>query len=160
METIQPYLLPYIISNLAAIIFLISSIYQTKLTRFLFLLLFGWASWLNYTVAHQNPEDYLAYADLAIPIYRDFINGWFKNNITKMVTLISVCQGLIAFGMAFKGVWVKLACIGSIIFFLSIAPLGVGAAFPFPLITAFAAYLIIKKDNLDYLWKFKKVNQS
>lgn len=160
METIQPYLLPYIISNLAAIIFLISSIYQTKLTRFLFLLLFGWASWLNYTVAHQNPEDYLAYADLAIPIYRDFINGWFKNNITKMVTLISVCQGLIAFGMAFKGVWVKLACFGSIIFFLSIAPLGVGAAFPFPLITAFAAYLIIKKDNLDYLWKFKKVNQS
>ncbi|ERM84686.1 hypothetical protein P872_23540 [Rhodonellum psychrophilum GCM71 = DSM 17998] len=124
------------------------------------MLLFGWASWLNFTVAQQNPGDYLAYAELSIPVYRDFINGWFKTNIREMVTIISVCQGLIALGMAFKGIWVKLACIGSIVFFLCISPLGVGAAFPFPLITAFAAYMIIRKDNMDYIWKFKKVNEN
>lgn len=160
METIQPYLLPYIISNISAIIILIFSIYRPKVSRILFLLLFGWASWLNYTVAHQNPEDYLAYADLAVPIYRDFIEGWFKDHIKEMVTLISIGQGLIALGMALNGIWVKLACVGSIIFFLSISPLGIGAAFPFPIITALAAYLIIKKDNLEYIWKFKKMNSS
>lgn len=160
MESLEPYILPYFISNLAAIIILISSIYQTKLARFFFVLLFSWACWKNYSVAHQSPGDYLAYADLAIPLYRDLINGWFKNNITELVTMISICQGLIALGMAIKGIWVKLACIGSIIFFLFISPLGVGAAFPFPLITALAAYLIIKKDNLDYIWKFKKVRIS
>jgi hypothetical protein len=157
MEALQPYLLPYIISNLAAIIILISSIYQPKLARFLFMLLFGWASWLNYTVAHQNPLDYLAYADLAIPMYRDFINGWFKDNITLLVTFISFGQGFIALGMAMKGNWVRLASLGSIVFFLAISPLGVGAAFPFPILTAIAAYLIIKKDKLDYLWKFIKM---
>jgi len=160
MEILQTYLLPYIISNIAAIIILVSSFYQTKLTRLLFVLLFGWASWLNFTVAHQNPSDYLAYAELAVPIYRDFINGWFKNHIMEMVTMISIGQGLIALGVATKGIWVKIACFGSIIFFLSISPLGVGAAFPFPLIAAFAAYLIIKRDDLDYIWKFKKKNPS
>jgi hypothetical protein len=160
MENFQSYLLPFIISNIAAIIILVSSFYFTKLTRLLFVLLFGWASWLNYTVAHHNPSDYLAYADLAVPIYRDFINGWFKNHITGMVTMISLGQGFIALGMALKGIWVMFACVGSIIFFLSISPLGVGAAFPFPLITAFAAYLIINKDDLDYIWKFKKIDPS
>jgi len=67
--------------------------------------------------------------------------------------MISLGQGLIALGITLKGIWVKLACIGSIIFFLS--PLGVGAAFPFPFITAFAAYLIMKRDDLDYIWKLK-----
>ena len=143
-----------------AIIILVSSFFQTKLTRLFFVLLFGWASWLNFKVAHHNPSDYLAYADLAVPLYRDFINGWFKNYIKEMVTMISIGQGLITVGMAFKGILVKLAAIGSIIFFLSISPLGVGAAFPFPLITAFAAYMIIKNDNLDYIWKFKMLNPT
>ena len=160
METIQPYLLPYSISNSAAIIILVSSFYYTKVTRLLFIMLFGWASWLNYTVAHQNPSDYLAYADLAVPIYRDFIDGWFKNHITEMVSLISIGQGLIAMGMALRGITVKLASIGAIVFFLSISPLGVGAAFPFPLITAYAAYMIIKKDNCDFIWRFKMLTRS
>jgi hypothetical protein len=160
MGNLQPYLLPFIISNIVAIIILVSSFYHTKLTRLLFILLFGGASWLNFTVAHQNPSDYLSYSDLALPIYRDFINGWFKNNIREMVTMISIGQGLIALGMTLKGIWVKLASIGSIIFFLSISPLGVGAAFPFPFITAFAAYLIMKRDDLDYIWKFKMLSAS
>jgi len=71
MEKLQPYLLPFIVSNIVAIIILVSSFYHTKLTRLLFILLFGGASWLNYQVAHHNPGDYLAYADLAVPLYRD-----------------------------------------------------------------------------------------
>jgi len=58
MGNLHPYLLPFIISNIAAII-----IFDTALTRLLLVLLFGWTSWLYFTVAHQNPSDYLAFED-------------------------------------------------------------------------------------------------
>lgn len=103
MDTLQPYLLPYIISNSAAIIILVSSFYYTRLTRLFFVLLFGWACWLNFTVAHHNPSDYQTYADLAVPVYREFITGWFKTHIVVMVTMISIGQGLIALGMTNMG---------------------------------------------------------
>jgi hypothetical protein len=109
---------------------------------------------MNYTTSHNNPADYLSYADMAIPVYKSFINGWFKDHITVMVTLISIGQGAISLGMLLKGWWVRLACIGAIIFLMGIAPLGVGSAFPFSLTASFAAYFILKKDDLNYIWKF------
>ncbi len=72
-----------------------------------------------------------------------------------MVTLISLAQGLIAIGMLLNGWIVRLACLGAIIFFFAIAPLGVGSGFPFTLITALAIYFILKNDDLNYLWHFK-----
>jgi len=49
--------------------------------------------------------------------------------------------------------WVKLACIGSIIFLLSISPLMVGSAFPFPITVSIAAVLIFINDDKNYIWK-------
>jgi len=104
--------------------------------------------------SHNNPDDYLHYASITpFSLYADFINGWFKEHITLMVTLISIGQGLIAIGMALKGWLVRLAGIGAVVFFIAITPLGVGAAFPFTIFTSVAIYFILKKDDLDYLWK-------
>ena len=161
MELLKEYLPQWIGSNSIAILLLFAAIKKPKLARLLFALLFGWACWLNYTTAHNNPEDYLEYARLTpFDFLRDFINGWFKEHITWMVTLISFGQGLIAIGMLLKGWFVRLAGLGAIIFLLAIAPLGIGSGFPCSVIAAIAVYFILKKDNLDYLWKFKSDNAN
>jgi hypothetical protein len=158
MEALNQYWIPYTVSNAVAILFLLAAIKRPKLARFLFCLLFAWACWMNYTTSHNNPTDYLAYADMAIPVYKSYINGWFKDHITVMVTLISIGQGAISLGMLLKGWWVRLAGTGAIIFLMGIAPLGVGSAFPFSITVSLAAYFILKKDDLDYIWKFRNLN--
>lgn len=156
MDLLQEYLIQWSVSNGIAILLLIAALRRPKLSRLLFVLIFAWASWINYTIAQNSPQDYLSYASLTpFDFMRDFINGWFKENITLMVTMISIGQGLIAIGMLLKGWWVKIACIGAIIFFLAIMPLGIGSGFPFSIIAAVAIYFILKKNNLNYLWKFK-----
>lgn len=72
-----------------------------------------------------------------------------------MVTIIAIGQGLIGIGLLLKNQIVRIACYGAIVFFIAIIPLGIGAAFPATLITALAVYFILKKDDLDYIWKFK-----
>lgn len=156
MELLKEYFVPWLLSNSIAILILVAAIRKTKLARLLFALLFAWACWLNYTTAHYNPEEYLNYAVLTpFDLYRDFINGWFKEHIIIMVTIIAFGQGLIALGMLLKGWMVRLACFGAIVFFLAIVPLGIGAGFPATILSAIAIYFILKKDDMNYLWEFK-----
>jgi len=152
----SPYLLPYIGSNIAGILFLWAAIKKPPLARLMFVLLFGWAAWVNYTTSHQKPEVYLEYASMSAPWLSGFITGWFSSHITLMVTVISFGQALIAFGMLLKGWWVKLSGMGIIIFLAAIAPLGIGSAFPFSITVSIAAWFIFKKDSHDYLWNFGK----
>ncbi len=126
MELLEEYFLPWIASNIIAILFLVASIRKPRLARFLFVLLFSWACWLNYTTSNNNPSDYLNYSSFTpFTFYRNFIDGWFKEHIISMVTLISFGQALIAIGMLLKDWLVRIACIGAIIFFLAISPLRV-----------------------------------
>jgi hypothetical protein len=37
---------------------------------------------------------------------------------------------------------------------IAISPLGIGAGFLNSVIAAIAMYVVLKKDKLDYLWKF------
>ena len=155
------YLVGYIISNVVGLLFLWAAIKKPYLARLMFVLLFSWAFVVNYTLAHERPEAYLEYGDSSIKWYRDFIHGWFSGHITQMVTLIAFGEAAIAIGMLLKGWWVKLACLGVIIFLIAIAPLGIYAAFPFSVTVSFAAFIIIRKNADDYLWRFtgrKKIN--
>lgn len=142
----------YTVSNVIGALLLWAAIKKTRLTRLLLLLIFAWASWTNYRTAHLHPEFYQGYSQHAIGFYRDFINGWFKTHSMVMVSIIAVGQAMIAFGMLLRGMWVKIACIGAIIFLLAIAPLGFYAAFPFSVTVSLACYFILKKENKDYLW--------
>lgn len=153
MELLKEYWIPWLVSNTIAVLLLWTAYKKPKLTRFLLMLVFGWACWLNYTTSHETPEDYLQYAALTpFGPYRDFIIGWFSEHITPIVSTIAIGQGLIAIGMALKGFLVRLACIGAIVFLIAISPLGIGSGFPAPVIIAFAIYMVLKKDDLNYLW--------
>ena len=153
MEHLKEYLLPYAISNIAAILILLASCKSIRLGRLLFVLLFGWAAWMNSTTALHNPEKYLEYAEMSIPLYRHIILGWFSQHITGIIVCIAICQLMIAVGMLLKNRWVKIACIGAIAFLLGIAPLGVGSGFPFSIFVSIAAFLIYRKSSHNYLWK-------
>ncbi len=157
MELLKEYLIPWLISNSIAIIILVSAFKKPKLARLIFILLFLWAFWINYNTAHKNPNEYLNYAALSpYDLYSTFINGWFKSHITSMVSLIAFGQALIALGMLLKGLVLRISCFGAIIFFIAISPLGIGSAFPFPIICLLAIYFILKNDDLNYLWFYKK----
>ncbi len=156
----QIILIAYTASNGAGILFLLAAYKKPKLARLLFFLLFGWASWFNYTTAHQQPEAYLMYAPHSIELYAAFISGWFATHITTFVSAIAAGQAFIAVAMLLRGWWVKLACIGIIIFLAGIAPLGVYSAFPFSITVSVAAWLIWKNDDLNYLWSHTKASST
>jgi len=100
-----------------------------------------------------DPDSYLDNARFAIQLYQDFINGWFSHYNHIIIPLIAVGQFFIAIGMLLHSWWVKLVCIGSIIFLLSISPLMVGSAFPFSITVSIAGFLILINDDKNYIWK-------
>jgi hypothetical protein len=153
MSGLQQYLFPYIIVQIVAVIFLLTAWKNTRLARLLMALLFIWASCTNMYTALTTPDVYLNYASMALPLYREFIQGWFSHHHPIIVPLIAAGQFLIGLGMLLKDWWVRLACIGAMIFLLAIVPLTVGSGFPFPLMVSWAAWLIYKKDKKDYLWR-------
>lgn len=144
----------FVTSNLAGAFILWTAIKNTKVTRFLLAVLFGWACWTNYRTASVSPKVYLEYGKESIAFYSEFINGWFSNHISLFVSIIAIGQGLIAMGMLWRSNWVMLACWGAILFLMSIAPLGLYAAFPFSISVAMAAWVIIRKDDKQSLFKW------
>jgi|AntRauTorcE11897_2_1112592.scaffolds.fasta_scaffold00104_20 hypothetical protein len=162
MKGLDLYFISWVFSNLAGLLILFAAWKNHKIGRATFALLFGWAAWKNLTVVSETPDLYIEFAFLAIPFYHDFILGWFSDHIAPVVSIIAIGQALIAFGMFMKGYWVKIACIGAIVFLIAVSPLGVGSAFPFPIVAAFAAYLILKgQDEISYLWSLQKpMNRS
>lgn len=146
---------PYLVSQLISLVFLVVAWKKTRAARWLFAILFAWAAGINMYLGITNPDSYLDNARLALPFYRDFINGWFSRYNHIMVPAIAVGQLLIAAGMLLQGWWVKWACIGAIIFLVAIAPMMVGSAFPFSITVSIAAWRVLQKDNRGWLWKTK-----
>ena len=155
MNGFDQYLVPYIVSQIASMVILIVALRKTLWARWLFALLFFWASVINMYLGITNPNIYQEYADMAIPLSRDLINGWFSHYNYAIIPLIAIVQLCISIAMLLKDIWVKLACIGAIVFLLGIAPLLVGSAFPFSITVSIAAVLIYKNDDKDYAWKAK-----
>ena len=99
MNELDKYLVPYTISQIVSIVFLIAAWKRTRWARWLFSVLFFWASATNMYTGLTNPDSYLDNARLAIPLYRDFINGWFSDYNHLIIPLIAVGQFMIAIGM-------------------------------------------------------------
>ncbi len=144
----------YALSNLIALIVLWCSWKKPNIARLLFFLLFVWASWANSSTVLRTPEVYLEYADFTfLPFYKDFILGFFSRYIQPFVLSIAACQFLIGISMLLKGWVFKLGAIGGILFFVGIAPLGVGSAFPCSIIGALGLYLIYRANIDGFLWR-------
>ena len=148
----QTYLIAYIISNVLAIIFLITSIRLRRLSRLLYVVLFGWASWANWNMAISKPHDYLSYADLTfLPVYKTFILGWFSEHILISVGFVATAQALVAIALMMKGWVYKLGLIAGTMFLIAIIPLGVGSAFPCTLLLELGLVMLRKEDS--WLWQ-------
>src|ERR1700709_793517 len=104
-------ILAYVLSNIAAILFLVATIYSNRLARILFAALFIGAGFINWIVVHTNPAGYLDYSKYAVGLYRDIIVGPFQNYITAIVSFIAVCQVLIGLALLYKGRILRTACI-------------------------------------------------
>lgn len=153
MNGLHEYLVPYIISQAVSVLIFVAAILNTRWARWLFTVLFIWASCTNMYTGITSPDSYLDNARFAIPLYRDFINGWFSHYNHIIIPLIAVGQFFIGAGMMWRNGWVKLACIGAILFLLAIAPLMVGSAFPFSITVSIAATIILFKDKKELLLK-------
>lgn len=153
MNTLYQYLVPYLISQVVAVVFIMIAYKSTTVTRLLFAIIFLGASAINFSTGLSNPDTYLEYSKMALPFYREFINGWFSHYNHIMVPLIAAGQFVIGIGMLLSGWWVRWACLGAILFLIGITPLMIGSAFPFSLIVSYAAWIVLTKDNKDYLWK-------
>lgn len=152
MEELSIYLIPYIVSQIVSVILLVVAWKNTMAARILFALLFFGAFCTNMYLGIVKPNDYLEYGKFAIPLYRDFINGWFSQYVSILIPIIAIGQLLIAIGMLLKGLMVKIACIGIIIFLLAIAPLMVGSAFPFSITVSIAALVIFNRNDFNFIW--------
>lgn len=153
MNHLQQYLLPYLISLVAAVVFLMIAYKNTRVARLLFAVTFLGASAVNFNLGLNSPDTYLIYADMSLPFYRHFILGWFSQSNHIIVPLIACGQLLIGVGMLLTGWWVRWACYGAILFLLAITPLMTGSAFPFPLLVSWAAWIVLKRDEKSFLWQ-------
>lgn len=148
------YVLALIISNIIALLIYYFAWQRPRMARLFLFLLFTWAAFTNWNMAMNSPQEYVSFADLAfLGIYKNFINGWFSQHGALMIAAIAIGQLLIALCMLWKGWLFKLGTIGGIIFMVAIIPLGVGSAFPFPIITAIAFYILFRQKHVDVLWK-------
>jgi hypothetical protein len=157
MEALKQWLIPYIISNIVAVLTIIGAFKKPMWSRIFLAAFFLWAGCFNSFTAVKSPDIYLTYATLeALPAYSNFINGFFSQHITAFVLSIAIGQFSIFTGLLLNKLWVKLACIGGILFGLAIAPLGVGSAFPSTVGMAFAFYILATKYEHDFIWKLKQ----
>jgi hypothetical protein len=142
------FLVPYLVANGFAFAVLAVAFWRPQVVRWLAVAVFAWASVTNTRAALAQPALYLDYAGLtASSLYRNFILGWFSQHVRLIVVSIAAGQLVIAALLASPRVpHRRLGTCGALVFLLAIAPLGVGAGFPFPL--TFGAALLLSLDTL------------
>ena len=140
-------------SNVIALFILFAAFKWPSVARLLLSLVFLWAAFINTYNALLHPEVYLDYAKLTpVKLYREIIEGPFSKSITGYVIAIATCQFLIALFTGHKGLLMKMAMWGAIVFLIAIAPFGIGSGFPCTLILALAYYILLKKkDHIPFI---------
>lgn len=139
----RAYLVPYLVSNAAALAVLAVAFWRARIARWLGAAVFLWAAATNTRMALVQPAVYLDYASLTpSQLYRDFILGWFSQHVQLMVLPIAAGQLVIAaLLLSPRDLHRKIGVYGAIAFLTAIAPLGLGAGFPFSL--TFGAALLV-----------------
>jgi hypothetical protein len=151
---LKKFWLEVLISNIVALILLLAAIYRPRTARILFSLLFVWAAFTNWFTVHNKPQVYQEYESMALlPLYKNFIKGFFAEHSVLIVSFVAVSQLLIGISMLMKGWVYRLGCLGGIIFLLVILPLGVGSGFPCTLIMATGLLIVLKKNKNRFIWE-------
>ena len=152
------FLVMFTMANALGLILLLAAWKWARAARWMFVLLFAWASWTNVSTALNDPEAYLEYADLTwSKTYSDIILGPFAEHIARYVGLVAVCQGLIAFVLLLKGFILRVGCWGGIVFLLALVPFGVGSGFPCTVVMATALFVVMRKEARHWPWPAKRL---
>jgi len=137
------YVLPYVVSLAIAVAMLILAGTRPQATRWMLFTLFAYACGYNFWLGATHPREYQGFADLVIiPWYRDVITGPFLERDRFYIIAIALGQGITALGWLFGGRSMVVGALGSTLFLASIAPFGVGSAFPFSAIVALASWIV------------------
>ena len=137
------YIAPWLASNILALVLLFFCWKYPRMGRYGYALVFLIAAITNTKMAIDDPEVYLNYGELAIlEVYEDFINGFFASHTRDVVMSIALCQFLISVGLFIDKIFYKPALIGATFFAVALIPLGVGAAFPMPLLMVISFWLL------------------
>jgi len=143
----------YSVSNIGGALMALTAWKLPRLSRLMYVGLFGWACWFNIMNATSDPKSYLDYAYFAVfSVYQQFILGWFSEHIALVVSCVAVYQGLISLGMLLGGKYQRLSSLMAITFLMAVSPLGLGSAFPAPIFMALGAYLHFRNRGVA-LWQ-------
>ena len=136
----EGYIGPYIATNLIAAGLIVAAIKWPRRTRILFAFIFLLAGLVNAYTAITDPKDYLNYREFAVlDTYKEFIDGFFKKHTQPCVLAIALGQLITGILLLMKNDRLRgLGVIGGAIFFVAIIPLGIGSAFPCPLLSTVA----------------------
>lgn len=141
-QAAKDYWIPYIITNIAAILLIIVCCKRPKTGKAAWGIIFILAGIFNIFTAVKNPQAYLGYRDHAVEFYRFFIDGVFSSFTIFIVSLIGAGQILVGIFLFMKRKLFLLGILGGIVFLVAIAPLGVGSAFPSTLLMAISLVLL------------------
>jgi hypothetical protein len=134
-----------IIANVLALIMAITCWKRPKWGRILFAINFIGAALFNGVFWFIEPEEYSYYSEFVwLDSYQHFITGPFLEHLRLILGLIISLQLYIGLGLLYKGWWLKSAALLGILFLVAIAPFGLGAAFPMPLIQSVGLWGLFK----------------
>jgi hypothetical protein len=161
LEQIIDHLGNYVGWNLFAVLLILVAARWPRLARCIFSVLFLGAGIWNLFASLSMPMFYVVtYGRLATPPYAAFIAGPFASNPALFVVPIAVGQLVVGALATGTGGRVRLSMLGSMLFLLAIAPMGVGSAFPFSIFVMLAAYLVFRRgfdtslfQDVALLWR-------
>ena len=140
---------PYIVSQVAAVAYVLAAWRWPRATRYVTGIGFLFAGAFNVWTASTAPGTYVTgFGPHAIPPYREFIYGAFARHTAAFILLIAT--GQIAVGvLAFAPLpWRRLSYVGAIVFLVAITPLGIGAGAPATLIFAVGVALLFRERQV------------
>jgi hypothetical protein len=160
MNGLKEYLVPYIISNLLFLLCVMAAVKKPIWARLFLAVVFLWAAFINTRTSLTNPDVYIEYARLTpVPVYREFINGFFSHHIRPIILFIATGEFLIFVGLLIGNRWIRLACWGGMLFGLAISPLSVGSAFPATLLMALSFWILYNKNRHISIWNWRQYDQ-
>ena len=133
---------PYAVTNLISVILIFIGLKWPGIGKVVWGAVFLLAGVFNLYTVSTNTEAYLGYSQWAITPYQDFINGIFSDHTALIVSAIALGQILVGVLLFLKKRPFQLGIAGGIIFLIAICPLGLGSAFPAPLLMATSLTLV------------------
>jgi hypothetical protein len=140
------YIGPYIISNVLGLFLILVAAKWPRIAKALFVTLFLGSGLVNMYLALTKPRLYVTgFGPVAVlGIYRTFIYGFFGSHTGLIVLFIAIGQLGVAGLLALNDRPLLVGLLGSVLFLVAIAPLGLGSAFPSSILMAVGVMLMYR----------------